>query len=71
MGLMILAGAEQSGVLWILLTIAMGLTWWEARDQELDRRLTLWWILLVALVHIPGYLALRLWGAWRKQQAQA
>ena len=69
MGLMIVAGAEQSAVLWILLAAGVGLTWWECREQQLDRRLTTWWMLLVVLVHIPGYLALRLWGAWQKRQA--
>ncbi len=62
MGLMILAGAETSAVLSLLLLAALGLTYWETRELQLDWRNTLWWMLLVALIHVFGYLALRVWG---------
>ena len=61
MGLMILADAEGSVVLLLLLFAALGLTYWEAREREFDRRLTTWWMLLVVLIHVIGYIALRVW----------
>lgn len=61
MGLMILADAEGSVVLWLLLFAALALTYWEAREREFDRRLTTWWMLLVVLIHVIGYIALRVW----------
>ena len=70
MGLMILAGAETSAVLMMLLVASLGLTFWEARELELDWRMTLWWMLLVVLVHVFGYLALRVWG-FNRRRAEA
>ena len=67
MGLMILADATASGVLLLLLAASLALTWWETHELELDWRTTAWWMLAVALVHVPGYLALRFWG-WRRKQ---
>jgi hypothetical protein len=61
MGLMILADAEGSIVLLLLLFAALGLTYWEARERDFDRRLTTWWMLLVLLIHVIGYIALRVW----------
>ena len=56
-------GAHQSGVFFLLLLAVLGLTWWEARQQDFDRRLTLWWISVVGMTHVLGYLALRAWFA--------
>lgn len=70
MGLLLLAGAGQSLVLNLLLLVALGLTYWESREQELDGKLTLWWLSAVALVHVPAYLALRVWGFYRRRSAQ-
>ena len=56
-------GAHQSGVFFLLLLAVLGLTWWEARQQGFDRRLTLWWISVVGMTHVLGYLALRVWVA--------
>ena len=56
-------GAHQSGVLFLLLLAVLGLTWWEARQQDFDRRLTFWWISVVGMTHVLGYLALRAWVA--------
>lgn len=67
MGLMIISGAEASAVLWILLLGALGLTFWEARELKLDSRHTAWWLLLVALTHVVGYLAMRIWSAKQKR----
>lgn len=60
MGLLILAGdARRSIVLWALLIVAMGLTFWECRDRGYRARVTLWWVTFVAIVHVIGYLVLR------------
>ena len=56
-------GAHQSGVFFLLLLAVLGLTWWEARQQDFDRRLTFWWISVVGMTHVLGYLALRAWVA--------
>tara|TARA_Y100001949_G_scaffold119926_1_gene101990 strand:+ start:710 stop:904 length:195 start_codon:yes stop_codon:yes gene_type:complete len=56
-------GAHQSGVFFLLLLAVLGLTWWEARQQDFDRRLTFWWISVVGMTHVLGYLALRVWVA--------
>lgn len=69
MGLMILAGAETSLVLTLLLVAALGLTFWETRELKLDWQRTLWWMLLVVLVHVFGYLALRVWGFTNRAKA--
>ena len=61
-------GAQQSAVLVLLLVAALGLTWWEARQQDFDRRLTFWWISVVGMTHVLGYLALRLWVTFRERQ---
>ncbi len=68
MGLMILAEAEQSVVLLVLLVATLGLTFWEARSRGLDWQRTAWWMLLVLLTHVIGYLALLGWGAYRKSR---
>ncbi|MGI9608023.1 MAG: hypothetical protein ACR2P0_17975 [Acidimicrobiales bacterium] len=68
MGAMILAGREDNLVLLILLVALLGLTFAESRELGLDKRLTIWWLLFVALTHALGYLALRLWGPWWKKQ---
>ena len=63
MGILWLMGAQQSAVLFLLLVAALGLTWWEARQQDFDRRLAFWWISVVGMTHVLGYLALRVWVA--------
>ncbi len=68
MGVLWLMGAQQSAVLFVLLLAAIGLTWWEARQQDFDRRLTFWWISVVGMTHVLGYLALRLWVTFRERQ---
>ena len=68
MGILWLMGAQQSAVLFLLLVAALGLTWWEARQQDFDNRLTFWWISVVGMTHVLGYLALRVWVSYRKRQ---
>ena len=62
-------GAHQSGVFFLLLLAVLGLTWWEARQQDFDRRLTLWWISVVGMTHVLGYLAMRAWVASRERRS--
>ncbi len=69
MGLMILADAGGSVVLLALLLAALGLTYWETREREFDRAHTTWWMLLVVLIHVIGYVALRVWLFSRDRQA--
>ena len=69
MGILWLLGAHRSAVLFVLLLAALGLTVWEARQQNLDRRTTLWWISVVGMTHVLGYLALRAWVANRERKS--
>ena len=68
MGIIWLLGAHNSAVLFVLLIAALGLTVWEARQQKLDRRMTLWWASVVGMTHVLGYLALRAWVANRERK---
>jgi hypothetical protein len=55
---------------WVLILtwlVALYLTFVETREQHLDRRHTLWWMLLVFLTHFLGYLALRGWVFFRRR----
>lgn len=65
MGLMILFGAQRSVVLWVLLAAAIVLTIWEVKEQGFDRRRSIWWLLLVVMTHVVGYLALRIYAVIR------
>lgn len=67
MGLLWLLELHQSLLYFVLLLACLGLTFWEAREQGFDRRLTLWWVSVVGMTHVPGYLALRGWVAWRRR----
>ena len=69
MGILWLMGAQQSAVLFLLLVAALGLTWWEARQQDFDRRLAFWWISVVGMTHVLGYLALRALGCLKGKAA--
>ena len=71
MGVLWLIGAHRSGFLFLLLLAALGLTFWEARQQGFDRRLTLWWVSVVGMTHVLGYLALRIWVARRGTDGEA
>lgn len=66
---MLLFGAERSVVLWLLLAGALSLTIWETRDQSFSRRTTAWWFLLVTLIHVLGYIALRVVAAVRDRDS--
>lgn len=55
-------------VLLLTWAIALYLTFIETREQRLEGRQTLWWLLLVVLIHFPGYLALRAWAIFRRHR---
>ncbi len=66
MGLLIILGwfsegdaVRQSLVLWILLVGAVGLTVWECRERGYRTMVMLWWVSVVALTHVLGYIVLR------------
>jgi membrane protein DedA with SNARE-associated domain len=60
---------------WILLITLLGalwLSWIELREEpELGPQLKLWWMLLVLLTHVFGFLALRGWLVFRRRRAAA
>jgi hypothetical protein len=57
----------------LLLTFALSLylTFVETREQQMDRRHTLWWLELTFLFHFAGYLALRGWLFYRRRRSPA
>ena len=57
--------------LWLILLGALGLTYWECREQKYETKLTVWWLSLVLLLHVPGYLALRIWVAVQRNKKAA
>ena len=65
MGLLIIldwfseSALRQSLVLWILLVAAVGLTVWECRERGYRTVVTLWWVSVVAITHVLGYIVLR------------
>jgi hypothetical protein len=65
MGLLLLFQATGNLVMWAALLGAVGLTVWEVREHRFSRKAQLWWVLLVLLTHVPGYLALRIVTAYR------
>ena len=50
---------RQSLVLWILLAGAVGLTVWECRERGYRVHVMLWWVSVVAITHVLGYVVLR------------
>jgi hypothetical protein len=60
---------------WILLISLLGalwLSWIEVREEpDLNPQVKLWWMLLVLLLHVPGFLALRAWLAVRRRRGAA
>ena len=68
MGLIMLLEAGGNGILWLTLIGGLGLTLWDCRTNGLSWRVTLWWMSLVLLIHVGGYLALRVWLFSRRGQ---
>jgi uncharacterized membrane protein YedE/YeeE len=58
-------------ILLICLAGLLWLTWVELRTRPMEPIVKLWWGLLVALTHVPGYVALRVWLAVRDRRAVA
>ena len=54
----------------LLLTLAgaLYLTWYDVKDEDVDFQVKAWWFLLVLLLHVPGYLAFRVWIAVRRHR---
>ena len=50
---------SRSWPMWILLAGAVGLTFWECRERGYRPKITLWWISVVAITHVVGYIVLR------------
>lgn len=71
MGLLMLLQATGNIILWAALIVTLGLTVWETREHGFSRKATLWWLLLVFLFHVPGYLVLRAVTAYRSRKAEA
>ena len=56
----------------LLLVSLLGLlylSWVDLREEDVDAQVKLWWGLLVAMLHVPGYAALRVWLAVRRRRA--
>ena len=51
--------ARNNLLLWILLVAAVGLTFWECRERGYRPVVMLWWMSLVAITHVLGYIILR------------
>ena len=58
-------------VLLLTFALALYLTFVETREQQMDRRHTLWWLQLTFLFHFAGYLALRGWLFYRRRRSPA
>jgi len=52
-------GARSNLLLWMLLAAAMGLTFWECRERGYRPVIILWWVSLVTITHVLGYIVLR------------
>jgi hypothetical protein len=56
-------------VLWLSLLGLVYLAWIEVRrEPDLLAQVKLWWCLLVFLLNLPGYVALRIWVAVRRRR---
>jgi hypothetical protein len=56
-------------ILWLSLVGLAYLAWIEVRrEPELLPQAKLWWVLLVFLTNIPGYVGLRIWVALRRRR---
>jgi len=55
-------------ILLVCLVALLYLTWVELRTEDVQPQVKLWWGLLVLLTHVAGYLALRVWIAFRRRR---
>lgn len=68
MGLLLLFDATGNALLWGVLLVTVGLTYWEVKENNFTPKYQMWWLLFVLLVHVPGYLALRVVTALRRRR---
>ena len=55
----------------ILLAALTYLTWIELRNEPIELNVKLWWVSLVLLTNVPGYLVMRIWlFARRRREAE-
>jgi hypothetical protein len=71
MGLLLLFDATGNAVMWLALFGAVGLAVWEVREAKFSAKASLWWVLLVMLFHVPGYIALRIVVAYLRRRRAA
>jgi hypothetical protein len=56
-------------ILWLSLVGLVYLAWIEVRrEPDLLPQVKLWWCLLVFLLNVPGYVALRIWALARRRR---
>ena len=56
-------------ILWLCLVGLVYLSWIEVRrEPDLLPQAKLWWCLLVFLLNVPGYVALRIWALARRRR---
>jgi hypothetical protein len=62
---------QVPAILWLSLLALVYLSWVEVRaEPDLTPQWKLWWCLLVFMLNIPGYVALRVWmGVRRRRRA--
>jgi hypothetical protein len=57
-------------ILLLILAVCLYLVWVDVKDEPgLEFQVKLWWVLLVLLLHVPGYLIFRLWIALHRRRA--
>jgi TctA family transporter len=56
-------------ILLVALVICLYLTVWDLWTEEMEFQQKAWWVLLVLLTHVLGYLVFRVWLARRRGAA--
>jgi hypothetical protein len=56
-------------ILLVALVICIYLTVWDLWSEDMDFEKKAWWVLLVLLTHVLGYLVFRVWLAHRRGAA--
>ena len=55
-------------ILLLVLVVCLYLVWVDLKDEPgIEFQVKVWWVLLVLLLHVPGYLIFRLWIAARRR----
>jgi hypothetical protein len=58
-------------ILILALLVALYLTVWDLWNEDLPLLTKGWWVLLVFITHVIGYLIFRVWLAMRRSRRQA